>query len=231
MVPFLVIQLRRTRSWSRVAHAGALLLIVGAGVSTFDRHDTISVAPGATQMAAGVEVTNDGLDIRTGNRLGTDEVVANLRVDGRTMTPRLVVYRDRRGRLAGIAVHTGWTTDTHAVLEDAFDNGAAVVTIHRRHGMWLVWVGTADRPRHDRRPPPPEHPARVEGTPSTSRGLKVRTARASTSHDPSARDLGSGTVLTAALAGEQAADGVGGRAAGDRHGSRRRRAGRCRLGP
>lgn len=143
MVPFLVIQLRRTRSWSRVAHAGALLLIVGAGVSTFDRHDTISVAPGATQLAAGVEVTNDGLDIRTGNRLGTDEVVANLRVDGRTMTPRLVVYRDRGGRLAEIAVHTGWTTDTHAVLEDAFDNGAAVVTIHRRHGMWLVWVGTA----------------------------------------------------------------------------------------
>jgi hypothetical protein len=28
-------------------------------------------------------------------------------------------------------------------LETANDNESIVVTVHRRHGMWLVWLGAA----------------------------------------------------------------------------------------
>jgi len=57
------------------------------------------------------------------------------------MHPRIVVYPDRGGRLAEVAVHTGVFTDVHATLLNATDDGTVVVNIHRRHGMWLVWLG------------------------------------------------------------------------------------------
>jgi cytochrome c biogenesis factor len=63
-------------------------------------------------------------------------------VDGRDLRPRIVVYPDRGGRLAEVAVHTGPVTDVHVILETANDNQSIVVTVHRRHGMWVVWLGT-----------------------------------------------------------------------------------------
>ena len=38
-------------------------------------------------------------------------------------------------------MHTGPFTDVHVTLETANDNESIVVTVHRRHGMWLVWLG------------------------------------------------------------------------------------------
>jgi cytochrome c biogenesis factor len=64
-------------------------------------------------------------------------------VDGHALRPRIVVYPDRGGRLAEVAVHTGPVTDVHVTLETANDNESIVVTVHRRHGMWLVWLGAA----------------------------------------------------------------------------------------
>ena len=147
-LPFLVLQLRRRRrlprsgyGWSSVAHAGVLVLLAGVGVSTFDDVATFGLGNGDERSAAGVDVRNDGVTVGDGPRLGTEAVTAALIVDGHDMRPRIVVYPDRGGRLAEVAVHTGPLSDVHVTLETANDNQSIVVTVHRRHGMWLVWLG------------------------------------------------------------------------------------------
>lgn len=149
-VPFLAMQLRRQRPapsgrarwrWSTVAHAGMLVMLGGIAVSTFDDVATEPVAAGETISMAGVEVTNERVDSGPGARRATEAVTALVVVDGHQMRPRIVVYPDRGGRLAEVAVRTGPITDTQALLEGARDDGSIVVTVHRRHGMWLVWLG------------------------------------------------------------------------------------------
>jgi len=140
-VPFLVLQLRRPMRWSTIGHSGVLVLLAGIGLSTFDDVTSAGVTQGETLRVAGVDVRNDGITVSDGPRQGTEAVTASLTVGGRTMHPRIVVYPDRGGRLAEVAVHTGVFTDVHATLLDATDDGTVVVTIHRRHGMWLVWLG------------------------------------------------------------------------------------------
>jgi cytochrome c-type biogenesis protein CcmF len=141
-IPFLLRRFGR-RGWSTVAHAGMLVLLVGVAASTFDRRVTVPVPAGATVEAAGRAVRNDGVEVVEGPRPGTDAVVADLDVAGRTMRPALVVYPDRGGRLAETAVASTPLTDVQVVLEDAADDGGVVVTVHVRHLMWLVWVGAA----------------------------------------------------------------------------------------
>ncbi|MGH9138492.1 MAG: cytochrome c biogenesis protein CcsA [Acidimicrobiales bacterium] len=147
-VPFLAMRLRgvgvgrrRPVGWSTVAHAGTLVLLAGIGVSTFDDAATVPLAAGTTVRAAGVDVRNDGVSVGDGSRRGTEAVTAAVDVDGHEMRPQLVVYPDRGGRLAEVAVRTGPFTDVHVVLETAIDDGTVVVTVQRRHGMWLVWLG------------------------------------------------------------------------------------------
>ena len=113
-LPFLVLQLRRRRrlprsgyGWSSMAHAGVLVLLAGVGVSTFDDVATFGLGNGDERSAAGVDVRNDGVTVGDGPRLGTEAVTAALIVDGHDMRPRIVVYPDRGGRLAEVAVHTG----------------------------------------------------------------------------------------------------------------------------
>lgn len=142
-VPFLALRLRPPVRWSTVAHAGALVVLAGVGASTWHEAGTVPIAAGATVEAAGTEVRNDGIDIGAGPRRGTDAVTATVEVAGHRMTPSIVVYPERGGRLAEVAVHTGVWTDTHALLERASDDGTIVVTVQRRHGMWLVWAGAA----------------------------------------------------------------------------------------
>jgi cytochrome c-type biogenesis protein CcmF len=141
-LPFLIIRLRRPWGWSSVAHAGAIVLLLGIAASTFDTSETVPIAAGDTQRVAGVDVTNEEVVVGPGARVATEQVTAVVRVDGVQMRPRLVVYPDRGGRLAHVAVHSGPWTDVHAVLVGAGDNGAIIVTIQRRHGMWLVWFGS-----------------------------------------------------------------------------------------
>jgi cytochrome c biogenesis factor len=140
-VPFLALQLRRPTGWSRLAHVGVLVLLVGVGLSPFDDVSSTGVTQGETLRVAGVDVRNDGVTVGDGPREGTDSVTADLTVGGRAMRPSIVVYPDRGGRLAEVAVHTGVFTDVHATLLSATDNGTVIVNIHRRHGMWLVWLG------------------------------------------------------------------------------------------
>lgn len=151
-VPFLALRLRRlrpatsertARRWSTVAHAGMLVMLAGIAASTFDEVATEPVAAGETISMAGVEVRNEAVDVGPGPRVATEGVTARLLVDGHEMRPRIVVYPDRGGRLAEVAVRTGPFTDTQALLEGAQDDGSIVVTVHRRHGMWLVWLGAA----------------------------------------------------------------------------------------
>ena len=140
-LPFVVLQLRRPMRWSTIGHGGVVVLLAGIGLSTFDDVTSAGVTDGDTLRVAGVDVRNDGITIGEGSRGGTEAVTANLTVGGRTMHPRIVVYPDRGGRLAEVAVHTGVFTDVHATLLNATDDGTVVVNIHRRHGMWLVWLG------------------------------------------------------------------------------------------
>lgn len=142
-LPFLVARVRRWQGWSTLAHGGALLLVTGVALSTFDRIANVPIPADGTVVAAGVTITNDGLVTGEGPRLGTSMVAADLRVDGASMRPAIVVYPDRGGRLAEVAVRSQPLTDIHVTLEDAADNGGVIITVHRRHGMWLVWLGTA----------------------------------------------------------------------------------------
>jgi cytochrome c-type biogenesis protein NrfE len=144
-VPFIAARLRRWDGWSTVAHAGALVLVVGIAASTFDRVATVAVGAGETVRAAGRDVLNDGVRVTDGARAGTAAVVADLRVDGRRMRPALVVHPDRGGRLAEVSATTGPVTDVQVVLEDASDDGTVVVTVHVRRVMWLVWLGATAR--------------------------------------------------------------------------------------
>jgi cytochrome c biogenesis factor len=134
---------QRRGRWSDVAHAGVLVLVLGVGVSTFDRVATDSVAAGGATSIAGADVANERLEVGPGSRLGTEAVTAVLDVDGQPYEPSLVVYPERAARLAEVAVRTGLWTDIHVVLDGADDDGTVVLTVHRRHGMWLVWVGAA----------------------------------------------------------------------------------------
>jgi len=175
-VPLLAWRLRRPWGWSTVAHAGMLLLIAGVAASTFDRAGTEPVAQGEALVVAGAAVRNAGIEVGPGSRRGTEAVTAAVDVDGFGYRPALVVYPERGGRLAEVAVRPGWWTDTSVVLEGARDDGTALLTVHRRHGMWLVWLGAtvvavatlalATRARTSTgRPPPGERPSEAWSAP------------------------------------------------------------------
>ncbi len=142
-VPALVRHVRRRGGWTAVAHAGTLVLLAGIGATTFDRVDTVPVAADATIHAAGVAVTNHGVDVVPGPRDDADSVVASLTVGGHRMSPSLVVYRANGGRLAESDLDTGLVYDTQVLLDDADDAGGVIVTVYRRPFVWLVWFGAA----------------------------------------------------------------------------------------
>lgn len=135
-VPFLVLQLRRPMRWSTIGHSGVLVLLAGIGLSTFDDVTSAGVTQGETLRVAGVDVRNDGITVSDGPRQGTEAVTASLTVGGRTMHPRIVVYPDRGGRLAEVAVHTGVFTDVHATLLDATDDGTVARSHFRSKQRW-----------------------------------------------------------------------------------------------
>ncbi|MCE9621263.1 MAG: cytochrome c biogenesis protein CcsA [Actinomycetia bacterium] len=138
-VPFLAWRLRLRRS--RLVHLGALVLLIGIAASTFDRHETITLAAGEATEAAGLHVVNTGVDVEPGPRADVSQVVATLEVNGWTMRPALVAYPERGGVLAETAIVSRPWRDVQITLLDANDLGTVRVTVRQRPLMWLVWLG------------------------------------------------------------------------------------------
>lgn len=142
-VPFMAWRLRRWRGVGTLAHIGSLVLLVGIAASTFDSSHDVTLPAASTQHVAGIDVTNLGVDVVDGPRQGTNAVVLRLRVDGEAMSPSLVVYPDRGGRLAEVATVSRPWRDTQIALVDASDSGAAVIVVRTRPFVWLLWIGAA----------------------------------------------------------------------------------------
>ena len=142
-VPFMAWRLRRWQGTGTLAHIGALVLLVGIAASTFDSSQDVTLPAATTQHVSGIEVTNVGVDVVDGARRGTTAVVLRLRVDGEAMSPSLVVYPDRGGRLAEVATVSRPWRDVQIALVDASDSGAAVIVVRTRPLVWLLWIGAA----------------------------------------------------------------------------------------
>ena len=138
-VPLLAWRLRLRHS--RLVHAGALVLLIGIGASTFDREETITLAEGDSTEAAGLHVTNSGVAVEPGPRADVEQVVATMRVDGYVMRPALVAYPERGGVLAETAMVSRPWRDVQVTLLDANDLGTVRVIVRQRPLMWLVWLG------------------------------------------------------------------------------------------
>ena len=140
-VPFLILRLRRGLATGWLAHGGMLVLLVGVAASTFDRADTVIIAPGQTVSAAGVDVTNLGVRVVDGPRIESTAVVADLVVDGHRLSPRRIAFFDRGGQLAENEIITRPWRDVQVQLDTANDSEVVTVTVYNRPLMWLVWIG------------------------------------------------------------------------------------------
>lgn len=138
-VPFLALRLRTPRT--RLAHAGALVLLLGIAATTFDRSQETALAPDTTVTAAGLTVTNRGVSVQPGPRMDVQAVVATLTVEGWVMRPSLVAYPERGGVLAETAMVTRPWRDVQVTLVTADDAGSVRVIVRQRWLMWLVWIG------------------------------------------------------------------------------------------
>jgi len=138
-LPFLVARLRSPRT--RLAHAGALVLLLGIAATTFDRSQETVVAPDTSVRAAGLSVTNHGVSVEPGPRADVQAVVARLEVDGWMMRPSLVAYPERGGVLAETATVTRPWRDVQVTLVTADDAGFVRIVVRQRWLMWAVWLG------------------------------------------------------------------------------------------
>ena len=138
-VPFVGARLRHRTG--RLAHVGALVLVLGIAASTFDTKSTIIIGPGATVRTHGVEVTNREVLVSDGPRQQSTAVTAVLEVDGKMMYPALVAFRDRGGRLHENDIVSRPWRDVQVQLDTANDAGVVTVTVYTRPLMWLVWAG------------------------------------------------------------------------------------------
>jgi len=138
-VPVLTWRLRLHRS--RLAHAGALVLLLGIAASTFDRQQTVTLEAGDSARAAGLRVTNVSVDVEPGPRADVSQVVATLRVGDWTLRPALVAYPERGGVLAETAMVSRPWRDVQVTLVDANDLGTVRLIVRQRPLMWLVWLG------------------------------------------------------------------------------------------
>jgi cytochrome c-type biogenesis protein NrfE len=139
VLPFLVVRLRNRTA--RLAHVGALVLIVGVGATTFDREQQIGVGDGQTVRAAGLTVEGRGVTVEPGPREDVEAVVATVEIDGWVMRPSLVAYPERGGVLAETAVVTRPWRDVQVTLISANDAGFARIVVRQRPLMWAVWIG------------------------------------------------------------------------------------------
>jgi len=126
---------------SRLVHAGALVLLLGIAASTFDQQATVTLAVGDSIEAAGLQITNDGVDVEPGPRADVSAVVATLTVNGWVMRPALVAYPERGGVLAETAMVSRPWRDVQVTLVDANDLGIVRIIVRQRPLMWLVWLG------------------------------------------------------------------------------------------
>lgn len=139
MLPFLALRLRTPSA--RLAHVGALVLLLGIGATTFDREEQVGVGVGQTVRAAGLTVEGRGVVVEPGPRPDVQAVVATVRVNGFEMRPALVAYPERGGVLAETAMVTRPWRDIQVTLVSANDAQFARLVVRQRPLMWAVWVG------------------------------------------------------------------------------------------
>jgi cytochrome c-type biogenesis protein CcmF len=164
---------------SHVAHAGVGLLLLGIAGTTAGETLAASLAPGETIEVAGREVTYRGVEVTSGPTEGSSAVVADVEVDGRTLSPSLVAYPDRAVVLAETALVSGMLADVQVVLLDAQDDGSALFEVGVHPMQVLVWWGGlaivaggalslwTGRPDQRQTPPPvPQAPAEPEPVPA-----------------------------------------------------------------
>ncbi len=125
----------------RIAHAGALVLLVGIAATTFGGRAQVTIGVGQRVTAAGVQLVGGGVTVRAGPRPGTQVVEATITADGRVLHPSLVAYPDRGGVLAETALVSLPWADTQVALVNATDAGVTTVDVRWRPLTWLVWLG------------------------------------------------------------------------------------------
>ena len=126
---------------THLAHLGVLLLAIGIAGSTRSSSGTATVAEGDSLTVAGWEVRNEGARL-----VGDDTVVAPVTVlrDGDEVAglePSLVAFPARGVLLAETSLRSTPLRDVQVVLRDAGDDGEALLEVHVRPLVWLVWWG------------------------------------------------------------------------------------------
>ena len=139
LLPFLVLRLRSPKA--RLVHAGAVMLVLGIGATTFDREATVGVGRDQRVVAAGLTVRGEGVTVEPGPRPDVQAVVATVVIDGHVMRPSLAAYPERGGVLAETAMVPGLWRDVQATLVSANDAGFARLVVRQRPLMWTVWLG------------------------------------------------------------------------------------------
>lgn len=122
-----------------LAHAGTLLVLVGALGGTAGTDATLSLRPGEV-----VEVDGHSFSLIEVNFVEGPPatVTAIVEVDGRhRLDPSVSLFPDRSLRLPEIATHSRPWTDVQAILRTADDAGDAALTIRIRPLTQLVWWG------------------------------------------------------------------------------------------
>ena len=124
-----------------MAHAGTLLVLLGALGGTAGTDATLSLSPGEVVDVAGHSISLIEVDFAEGPPA---TVTAVVEVDGRhRLDPSVSLFPDRSLRLPEIATHSRPWTDVQAILRTADDAGDAAVTIRIRPLTQLVWWGVA----------------------------------------------------------------------------------------
>ena len=129
------------RGRTLLAHAGVLVLVAGVAVSTFDSRTRVRVIAGVPVNVHGVRIVSEPARVTAGPRTNSSRVTVAMRVNGRAVEPSLVAYPDLGGVLAETAVIVGPLADTQIAVVTADDDGGAVVDVHRRPMVWLLWLG------------------------------------------------------------------------------------------
>ncbi|MFN6118990.1 MAG: cytochrome c biogenesis protein CcsA [Actinomycetes bacterium] len=132
---------RRVRRGGWLAHAGMLVLLIGAAGSSFDRWEDRWIATGETLAVAGTTVTNHGVELADGSMPGSTAVIVRLTVAGESRGPALVTHPERGGVLAETVLVSRPWRDVQVALLTARDDGRALLEGRTKPLVPLVGLG------------------------------------------------------------------------------------------
>jgi cytochrome c-type biogenesis protein CcmF len=181
-----LIDLVRQRRPVHLAHLGFAVLLVGIAGSSTGASVGATVGAGDRLSVAGYDVINEGATVITDPGVDEQRVAAPVTVERNgtvvaRLTPEIRIFPDRGDQLAETALWSSWRADVQVALRDADDDGRALLQVHVRPLMLLVWWGGllmvvggawafSRRPAEEgaRRAPPASD--RAAGQPSPSAG-------------------------------------------------------------